>query len=57
MKSHAYPWPATALMPSDMRSLYEARESDPERKPITHLIAEAVRVVYGSKQPTQEECP
>ena len=55
MKSYRYPWPASALNSEDMSALYHARESDPERKPITLLIREAVQTMYGSNHQQQED--
>ena len=55
MKPYRYPWPASALNQEDMAVLYHARESDPERKPITLLIREAVQAMYGQKNQQQEE--
>ena len=40
-----YPWPASALSRDEMAMLYHARSLG--RIPITRLIAEAVRTVYG----------
>ena len=45
--SFRYPWPASQLTPSDMKLLHDARESHPDRPPITQLLAEAVRAQYG----------
>lgn len=42
-----YPWPASALTADDMHLLYNQRESADGRKPITTLISEAVREMYG----------
>ena len=55
MKPYRYQWPASALNEEDMAALYQARESDPERKPITLLIREAVQAMYGQKNQQQEE--
>ena len=55
MKPYRYQWPASALNEEDMATLYHARESDPERKPITLLIREAVQAMYGQKNQQQEE--
>ena len=40
-----YPWPASALGKDEMRKLYEV--SQETGKPITLLLREAVRKVYG----------
>lgn len=53
--TYRYPWPASALSEEDMAILYHTRESDPERKPITQLIREAVQAMYGQKNQPQEE--
>jgi hypothetical protein len=42
-----YSWPASAITESDLDILYRARESTPERIPITQLLAHAVRKTYG----------
>ena len=42
-----YFWPASAISESDMALLYRARESSPERTPISRLLAAAVRNTYG----------
>ena len=55
MKPYRYPWPASALNPEDMAALYRARESDPERRPITQLVREAVQAMYGQQNQQQEE--
>jgi len=55
MKPYRYPWPASALDAEDMALLYEARETDPKRKPINQLIREAVQAMYGSSNEQQEE--
>ena len=46
-QSFRYAWPASQLTPADMRQLYAARESHPDRLPITELVARAVRAQYG----------
>ncbi len=55
MDRYRYPWPASALDAEDMAALYQARESDPGRKPITLLIREAVQAKYGQKIQQHEE--
>ncbi len=55
MTHYRYPWPASALDAEDMAALYQARESDTERKPITQLIREAVQAAYGSSNQQQED--
>lgn len=45
MSDYRYPWPASALTSDEMALLYHARSLG--RVPITQLIAEAVRTVYG----------
>ena len=47
MPDYRYPWPASALTRDDMALLHRARSLSPGRVPITQLIAEAVRAVYG----------
>ena len=42
-----YFWPASAITEADMDLLYRARESPPERIPITRLLAQAVRETFG----------
>jgi len=42
-----YFWPASALSESDMDLLYRAREMLPVRRPITQLLAHAVRETFG----------
>lgn len=47
-----YPWPASKLEKDEMRKLYEAsRETG---KPITLLLREAVRIVYGVGEGKEE---
>lgn len=55
MSDYRYPWPASALSPAEMKLLYVARETHPDRLPITRLIAEAVRSAYQSSQPKPEK--
>ena len=55
MKPYRYRWPASALDEEDMAALYNARESDPGRKPITVLIREAVQAAYGQTNNQQKE--
>ena len=50
---YRYPWPASALSPADMRLLHRARERDGARRPITRLIAEAVRVCFNTSHPVK----
>ena len=50
MNSAKYQWPASALTPADMKMLHAVRESSPGTA-ITHLIARAVRCVYGPGEP------
>ena len=47
MTHYRYPWPASALTHDEMAMLFLARESNPDRIPITRLIADAVRAQYG----------
>ena len=47
MTHYRYPWPCSGIDADLMRRLYMARESSPERKPITELIARAIRAQYG----------
>lgn len=54
MSEYRYPWPASALTPAEMKLLYLARESHPERPPITRLIAEAVRAAYPAHNPKEK---
>jgi hypothetical protein len=42
-----YQWPASALTEDDMALLHEARERAHPRTPINHLLARAVRQVFG----------
>ena len=42
-----YFWPASAITESDMDLLYRARESSPDRIPITRLLAHAIRETFG----------
>jgi hypothetical protein len=51
------PWPASALSTSDMHLLYVARETLPVRRPITKLLAEAVRETFGHLAHTEVEVP
>jgi hypothetical protein len=51
--TYRYPWPASALSPADMKLLHHARERDGERRPITRLIAEAVRVCLSNPNPAK----
>lgn len=44
MSDYRYPWPASRLTPDEMAMLYHARSPG---RPITQLIAEAVRAAYG----------
>ncbi len=44
-----YVWPASAITDDDMALLYRARENLSPRIPINRLIAEAVRLQYGSQ--------
>jgi hypothetical protein len=46
-KQSKYFWPASAISESDMDLLYRARESLPGSKPITQLLAQAVRDTFG----------
>ncbi len=48
-----YPWPASQLSRDDMRKLYD--ESRKTGKPITMLIREAVRKVYGVEEGKESE--
>ena len=58
-QSFKYPWPASCLTAADMKLLHNARESSPDRPPITQLLAEAVRAAYGhlATQPEQGSQP
>jgi hypothetical protein len=51
--TYRYPWPASALSPADMKLLHHARERDSGRRPITRLIAEAVRVCFSNPNPAK----
>lgn len=55
MSDYRYPWPASALTPAEMKLLFLARETHPDRPPITRLIAQAVRSVYQSSLPIPEK--
>ena len=44
---YRYPWPASAISSAEMELLYKARETGMKRIPITRLVAEAIRQVYG----------
>jgi len=55
MSDYKYPWPASALTPTEMKLLFTARESHPDRPPITKLISAAVRAVYQPKPITPKE--
>jgi len=46
-----YPWPASALSRDHMAMLFQAREQDPKRTPISRLIARAIQRVYLPVQP------
>ncbi len=50
MSTYRYPWPASAITPDDMQQLHAVREASPNSIPITQLIAEAVRYVYGTSK-------
>ncbi len=52
---HRYRWPASALTQDEMRMLYLARESHPDRPPITRLLREAVRTTYPLDQPVNRK--
>jgi hypothetical protein len=41
------PWPASQISKADLSILFSVREHSPERTPITHLIAQAIRTQYG----------
>lgn len=59
MKAYRYPWPASAIGADEMALLHSARES-PEadtRVPITQLIVNAIRAVYGCSAETPSEQP
>ena len=49
--TYRYPRPASAITPQDMALLHKARKSAGRRTPISSLVAEAVRVTYGSSNP------
>ena len=55
MSEYKYPWPASALTPDEMRLLYLARESSPNRQPITRLLAQAVRAAYQTQPSIPEK--
>ena len=57
MTHYRYPWPGSAIDADLMRRLYMARESSPEHKPITELIALAVRTAYGQSNTHSENQP
>lgn len=42
-----YFWPASGITAADMALLHRARETLPERLPITQLLARAVRQTYA----------
>lgn len=45
---YRFAWPASAIRRGqEMALLYQARESSPNRTPITQLIAHAIRATYG----------
>ena len=45
---YRFAWPASAIRRGqEMTLLYQARESSPDRTPITQLIAHAIRTTYG----------
>ena len=46
-----YPWPASAVSAEHMAMLYHAREQDPNRTPISLLIARAIQRVYSPAKP------
>ena len=58
-RAFRYPWPSSKLTAADMKLLYEARESRPDRPPITRLLAEAVRAQFShpAAQPEQVAQP
>ena len=47
MPGYRYPWPASAISPTEMAILHRIRESSRPRVPITRLIAQAIRHQYG----------
>jgi len=56
-KPDRYSWPASAISQHDMALLYAARESTRTDKivPISVLVAQAIRQVYGMKISTPAE--
>ena len=47
MPGYRYPWPASAISPTEMAILHRVRESSRPRVPITRLIAQAISNQYG----------
>ena len=47
MPGYRYPWPASAISPTEMAILHRIRESSRPRVPITRLIAQAIRHQYS----------
>ena len=47
MPGYRYPWPASAISPTEMAILHRVRESSRPRVPITRLIAQAIRHQYS----------
>ena len=58
MPGYRYPWPASAISPTEMAILHRIRESSRPRVPITRLIAQAIRHQYSqSGQVTETAQP
>ena len=57
MKDYRYPWPASAIGSDEMALLHSARESADTRVPITKLLANAIRTVYGTSSNTEIQQP
>ena len=47
MPGYRYPWPASAISPTEMAILHRIREASRPRVPITRLIAQAIRHQYS----------
>ena len=50
MSEYRSAWPASAIGPEEMTLLHSVREAHPDRPPITCLIVQAVRAVYGQSE-------
>lgn len=57
MRAYRYPWPASRIDPALMALLHATRERQRPRRPITVLVAEAVRETVlrfpGSNNPKE----